>query len=82
MKTMMHKSTAALFLLLVLGAIQFSDSIPQPIPQRIDVPRGSRFLDLGAITGALQEPWVQGMLQHFLGKILGGFGGGGGGQRA
>ena len=35
----MHKFTTALFLLLVFGAIQFSDSIPQPIPQTIDVPR-------------------------------------------
>ena len=35
----MHKFTTALFLLLVFGAIKFSDSIPQPIPQTIDVPR-------------------------------------------
>ena len=26
----------------------------------------------------MQEPWVQGMIQHFMGKILGGLGGGGG----
>ena len=75
-----YKST--IFILLVLGAIQSSNTIPLPNPQNlgeigVDVPTGNgghRFLDLPTI---LKEPGVQKMIQQFLG-LLGGAGGGGG----
>ena len=64
-----------------MGAIQSSNSIPKPNPQNlgeigVDVPTGNgghRFLDLPTI---LKEPGVQNMIQQFLGKLLGGAGGG------
>ena len=70
-------SKSTIFILLVLGAIQSSNSIPKPNPQNlgeigVDVPTGNgghRFLDL---------PTIQKMIQQFLGKLLGGAGGGGG----
>ena len=76
-------SKSTIFILLVLGAIQSSNSIPKPNPQNlgeigVDVPTGNgghRFLDLPTI---LKEPGVQKMIQQFLGKLLGGAGGGGG----
>ena len=75
-------SKSTIFILLVLGAIQSSNSIPKPNPQNlgeigVDVPTGNgghRFLDLPTI---LKEPGVQKMIQQFF-KLLGGAGGGGG----
>ena len=78
-----YKST--IFILLVLGAIQSSNSIPLPNPQNlgeigVDVPTsngGHRSLEF--ISGLLQNPMVQQLIQTGLGLIMGG---GGGGARA
>ena len=80
-----YKST--IFILLVLGGIQSSNSIPLPNPQNlgeigVDVPTsngGHRFLNLEAIAGILENPMVQQLIQTGLGLIMGG---GGGGARA
>ena len=78
-----YKST--IFILLVLGGIQSSNSIPLPNPQNlgeigVDEPTsngGHRSLEF--IAGLLQNPMVQQLIQTGLGLIMGG---GGDGARA
>ena len=78
-----YKST--IFILLVLGAIQSSNTIPLPNPQNlgeigVDVPTsngGHRSLEF--ISGLLQNPMVQQLIQTGLSLIMGG---GGDGARA
>ena len=90
-----YKST--IFILLVLGAIQSSNSIPLPNPENleeigVDVPTsngGHRSLDLSAIAGIFQNPLVQQLIQTGLNLFMGGggaralnLGGSAGGQRS
>ena len=81
------KYKSPIFILLVLGAIQSSNTIPLPNPQNlgeigVDVPTsngGHRFLNLEAIAGILQQPVVQDIIRTGFNLLMGG---GGGGARA